>query len=170
MWRLSCLLCRGNHSTFCQCPRTFPHIPHFLRRQAFTAKFIVSLCALCNLLFRQSRLGAGLCKQQRNALAQLRPLAILRRRGKIELKMTREYPRELRWRVVFLLKGGWRVADIASVLQAGETFARKIKRIVDANQSIEYRPRQGNLERLLSDFSTSVIRRLLMFKQYYLSP
>ena len=64
------------------------------------------------------------------------------------LKMTREYPRELRWRVVFMLREGWRVADIASVLKVGKTFVRKIRRIFEANQSIEYRPRQGKLKRL----------------------
>ena len=69
-------------------------------------------------------------------LAQLRPLANLTRGGKTELKMAREYPREL---VVFLVKEGWRVADIASVLQAGGTFVRKIKRIFETNQSVTNR-------------------------------
>ena len=72
-------------------------------------------------------------------LAQLRPLANLTRGGKTELKMAREYPRELQWRVVFLLKEGWRVADIASVFQADETFVRKIKRIFETNQSVTNR-------------------------------
>ena len=76
----------------------------------------------------------------------LRPLAILTRRGETELKMTREYPKELRWTVAFLLREGWRVADIVSVLQAGETFVRKIKKNYEANQSIVYRTRQEKFE------------------------
>ena len=59
-------------------------------------------------------------------LAQLRLLPILTRPRKTELKMTREYSRKLQWRVIFLLREGCRVANIASVLQVGETFVRII--------------------------------------------
>ena len=125
-------------------------------RQWFTAKFVVSRSAFCKLrkdfgfFFSVKHLigGGGVGYANNNAT---RSPSFLTRRGKTEPKMTREYLRKLRWSVVFLLREGWGVADIVSVLRVGETFVRKIQRIFKANHSIEYRPRQGNLKRLSGD-------------------
>ena len=119
-----------------------------------TAKLVVLRCAFFKLrrdfecFFSDNHLmGVGLCQSQRDALAQLRPLMIpTRRRRRSDSRISK---RELRWRMAFMLREGYKTAAIASVLKVGGDirFVRKIRRIFQLRKPVDLAsPETGKVE------------------------
>lgn len=63
-----------------------------------------------------------------------------------------------------MLREGWRVAEIALVLKVGQKFVRKVRRILELIKPVhEYRPTQGKLKRLSSEWSFNVLLLVLAY-------